>query len=59
MAYTWNMQNDPTSVLQNSLLYGTGVGIDFVTYYDKVLRVEYGINGLGESGLFLHLVAPI
>ena len=31
MAYTWNMQNDPTSVLQNSLLYGTGVGIDFVT----------------------------
>lgn len=59
MAYTWNMQNDPTSVLQNSLLFGTGVGIDFVTYYDKVLRVEYGINGLGESGLFLHLVAPI
>lgn len=59
MAYTWNMQNDPTSILQNSLLYGTGVGIDFVTYYDKVLRVEYGINGLGEAGFFLHLVAPI
>lgn len=33
--------------LSNSWLYGTGLGLDFVTYYDKVLRVEYTYNNMG------------
>ena len=45
--------------LSNTALFGTGIGIDFVTYYDKVFRFEYSINRMGESGLFLHFVAPI
>lgn len=43
----------------NTWLYGYGLGIDFVTYYDKVFRIEYSINKLGEKGLFLHFTAPI
>jgi len=60
-AYTWNVDVPSCTIskLANKWIYGTGIGIDFVTYYDKVLRLEYGFNGLGESGFFIHLVAPI
>jgi outer membrane protein assembly factor BamA len=40
--------------LTNRFLYGFGIGIDFVTYYDKVLRIEYSINDMFEKGLFFH-----
>ena len=61
MGYTWNVviPDGFTTRIANKFIYGTGVGIDFVTYYDKVLRLEYGVNGLGECGFFMHLVAPI
>lgn len=48
-----------TNRLHNSLLFGTGVGFDLVTYYDKVMRVEYAVNKIGEQGLFIHFVAPL
>lgn len=47
------------SGLQNQLLHGFGLGLDFVTYYDLVFRFEYGINHLSERGLFVHFLAPI
>jgi outer membrane protein assembly factor BamA len=49
----------PDSRMQNKLIYGTGIGIDFVTYYDMVFRLEYGINMFNETGFFIHFVAPI
>ena len=58
-AYSWKVPERPTSFLDNKFIFGTGVGLDFVTYYDKVLRLEYGINDMGETGLFVHFVAPI
>ena len=58
-AYSWKIPEIPTSFLDNKFIFGTGVGLDFVTYYDKVLRLEYGINDMGETGLFIHFVAPI
>lgn len=45
--------------LANTLQLGYGLGIDYVTYYDLVLRVEYSINKFGEKGFFLHFTAPI
>lgn len=48
-----------TNDLQNSLLLGYGAGVDFVTYYDIVLRLEFALNLMGEPGLFLHFRAPI
>lgn len=45
--------------LANTFLYGAGVGIDYVTYYDVVLRVECSINRQLEKGLFVHLTAGI
>ncbi len=41
--------------LANRYLGGTGFGIDFVTYYDTVLRFEYSFTREGTSGFFFHL----
>jgi len=45
--------------LENTLLIGYGVGLDFVTYYDLVIRMEYSFNRMNEHGFFLHFRAPI
>jgi outer membrane protein assembly factor BamA len=45
--------------LTNKNLLGCGIGFDFVTYYDKVLRIETAINHLGEKGIYIHFIAPI
>lgn len=42
----------------NEHLYGYGIGLDFVTYYDIVLRIEASRNKFGETGIFLHFNAP-
>jgi outer membrane protein assembly factor BamA len=57
--YVWDNQFQKNNSLTNSLQYSFGVGIDFVTYYDVVLRLDYSINKFGESGFFLHFSAPI
>jgi len=44
--------------LNNKILAGGGLGLDFVTYYDKVFRAELTVNRHGEAGLFFHLLAP-
>jgi outer membrane protein assembly factor BamA len=57
--YVDSKVNNKNNFLVNSTLYGGGVGVDFVSYYDIVFRVEYSINKLNEQGLFLHFIAPI
>lgn len=51
--------NDPQfgsiNTLGNRLLWGGGVGLNFVVYFDKVFHVEYSFNQLGENGLYLHI----
>ena len=40
------------STLSNQWLWGRGVGVDFLLYYNRLLRFEYSFNHLGERGLF-------
>jgi hypothetical protein len=40
--------------LSNKLLYTAGAGLDILTFYDFVFRLEYSVNQLGQKGLFLH-----
>jgi len=47
------------SRLQNKLIYGSGVGLDVVSYYDMVFRFEYSVNMFNEGGFFIHFTAPI
>lgn len=39
--------------LVNNELYSFGMGIDVVTYYDKMLRVDFARNSLNEWGFFV------
>ena len=57
--YAGLKNNEQKNSLSNTSLYGGGVSLDFVSYYDLVLRVEYSINRMNEKGLFLHFIAPI
>ena len=59
MGYVDDQFSRATNPLSNTFLIGGGVGIDFVTYYDLVMRVEYSVNKFGENGIFLHFRAPI
>ena len=54
-----NTYNPNNNFLSNHLLAGGGVGIDIVTYYDVVARIECSINGLGQTGVFLNLKAGL
>ena len=60
-AYVWQPQwiGDRNNKLPRTMLAGAGLGIDLVTYYDKVVRIEYAINKSGKSGIFIHFIAGI
>jgi|GEM_PF-6443205 len=42
-------------LLNNKYLLGVGTGIDLVSYYDIVIRIEAGYNLNREKSLFFHL----
>ncbi len=51
--------NDPwyraSNPISNRWLYGYGVGLDFVAYYDKTASIEWSRNDLGQSGFFIQI----
>lgn len=53
--YVYNNNPDATNTLTKKILYTEGFGIDIVTSYDFVFRIEYSFNQLGQNGLFLHI----
>ncbi len=57
--YIENPQKSYNSSLINKILYSGGLGIDFVTYYDKVMRLDFSLNHNGEIGWFLHFMTSI
>ncbi|MBI5219015.1 MAG: hypothetical protein HY958_08805 [Bacteroidia bacterium] len=61
--FDYGYVNDETAIsnnyMTNTSLYSGGVGIDFVTYYDKIFRIEFTINNFGLKGLYFHFGAPI
>ena len=48
----WYGAKNPVS---NRWLYGYGLGLDFVAYYDKTARIEYSRNDLGQGGFYLQV----
>lgn len=55
----WPGGKNASNQLPGRILSGAGMGLDFVTYYDKVLRAEFSINREGAAGFFLHFMAAI
>lgn len=56
--YVNNVFPDPTNDMVNNWQFSTGIGIDFVTYYDQVFRIDYAINRHGEKAVVFHLETP-
>jgi outer membrane protein assembly factor BamA len=52
--YIYNKNNVLTNSLNNRFIYTGGIGLDIISIYDIVLRVEYSFNQKGENGLFIH-----
>ncbi len=49
---------DDGNDFSNSILWGSGLGVDVVLYNDFVVQVEYTWNKTGEKGLYLHFKLP-
>ena len=49
-----NVDYPENSLLTNTYIFGGGIGLDIVTFYDTVIRLEYSINKQQESGFFFH-----
>ncbi|MBK9422168.1 MAG: hypothetical protein IPN44_14140 [Flavobacteriales bacterium] len=58
VAYVRDDLHGAENFLSDRLLQGSGLGLDLVTSYDQVLRVECAVNHLGETGLYLHFSQP-
>jgi hypothetical protein len=57
--YSIDNRSNVYNPLSNEILVGYGIGLDFVTYYDFVIRFEYSFNKMGESGFFIHFMPSI
>ena len=57
MGYVYNQEivNNP---LNNEFLMSQGFSIDIVSYYDKLIRLEFSHNHLDEIGFFIHFSNP-
>lgn len=47
------------AALTNTYLYGYGLGLDLVTFYDQVFRFEYSVNSQGVGSFFINIKAPL
>lgn len=51
--YVYGKNFEDKNSLVNQYIYSVGMGLDLVTYYDKVMRVEGTLNGRGEFGVYV------
>lgn len=54
-AYVEDKYYYQTNFLNNRWIYGYGAGLDMITYYDLVFRIEFAMNHFQEYGVYLHL----
>jgi outer membrane protein assembly factor BamA len=54
MGYVYSENKTNNSRLSNKLLRSGGFGIDIVTIYDVVFKMEFSFNQLGSRGIYYH-----
>ncbi|MDR1381091.1 MAG: hypothetical protein LBJ47_06390 [Tannerella sp.] len=59
VGYVYNSYRQANNTLANTFLWGSGIGLDLVTYYDIVLNASYAINKMGEGGFYFGIKAPV
>ncbi len=50
--------NDKNNTFPNRWLWGKGIGLDFIIYYNVVFQLEYSVNHLNKGGFFVHIKTP-
>lgn len=55
----YNIYKEHNNNLVNSFLYSSGLSLEIVTYYDRILRIDLSINKMRETGIFFNFKAPI
>ena len=53
LGYGYHTNPLPSNTLNNKLLRTWGLGLDIVSIYDFVFKIEYSFNQLGRNGLYL------
>ena len=49
-----SLLNTEDNFYKNELIGSIGIGLDIVTYYDFVMRLEYSINREGNTGFYFN-----
>jgi len=52
LAYVENRQFYDSNPFTNRLIYGLGLSLDLVAYYNYVFSLEFSVNHTGETGIF-------
>lgn len=53
LGYAYTKTPNATNTLNNTLLRTWGFGMDIISIYDFVFKIEYSFNQLGRDGLYL------
>lgn len=53
LGYAYARNPNPSNTLNNRVLRTWGLGMDIVSIYDFVFKIEYSFNQLGRDGLYL------
>jgi outer membrane protein assembly factor BamA len=58
--YVWDdrYQMNGSNFLANELQMSAGIGLNVVTIYDQIMRIEYAVNTKDYSGFYLHFAQP-
>ena len=54
LGYVYSEQPRNSNKLSNTLLRTAGIGMDIISIYDFVLKIDYSVNQLGDKGVYLH-----
>ena len=53
LGYVYSEQPSNGSKLSNTLLRTAGIGLDIISIYDLVIKIDYSVNQLGDKGVYL------
>ena len=54
----WDSRYAEDNFLNNTWEQSVGIGVDVVSSYDQVMRVEYTVNRQNQSAFYLHFAQP-
>jgi len=56
--HVWDSRYEERNFLANELQQGYGLGVNVVSSYDQVMRVEFAVNARNEQAFYLHFAQP-